>query len=75
MYERHDEIRLLFYTVIEHLKKSRGKHFREYKIFKEVLGENQEMREALLRFTHDVSTCPPEVLEWCKEQLNAEVPA
>ena len=75
MYKRHDEIRLLFYTVIERLRESRGQHFREWQIFVEVLGDTQETKDAFLRYLHDVSTCPPEVIQWCKEQLNAKVSA
>ncbi|MFZ3044101.1 MAG: hypothetical protein WA058_03305 [Minisyncoccia bacterium] len=75
MYTRHNEIRLLFYTTIELLKKSHGQHFREWQIFVEVLGDNQETSDAFLRYLHDVSTCPPEVLEWCKEQEIQQVPA
>lgn len=75
MYTRHNEIRLLFYTVIERLKKSRGPHFRERQIFVEVLGDTQETSAVFLGYLHDVSTCPPEVIRWCKEQINTQVPA
>lgn len=73
MYERHNEIRLLFYTVIEHLKKSRGSHFREWQIFVEALGNIQETSDAFLLYLHDVSTCPPEVIRWCEEQINPKI--
>ena len=72
MYTRHNEIRLLFYTAIEHLKKTRGPHFREWQIFVEVLGEDEANR-VFLGYLHDVSTCPPEVILWCQEQINPQV--
>lgn len=70
---KHDEVRLLFDGVIARLKESRGPRFREFQIFGEVLGENQETREAFSRFLHDVSTCPPPVIQWCQERINTTV--
>ena len=70
MHAKHNEINRLFDEVIAHLKKSGKPEFREYQIFAEVLGDTPERRVAFLRFLHDVSTCPPEVIRWCQRQIN-----
>jgi len=70
MYTRHNEIRLLFDDTILSLKASRGEHFRERQIFFEVLGEKPSTHEVFLKFLHDVSTCPQEVIRWCQRQIN-----
>ena len=67
---RHNEVNRLFDETIAHLKKSGKPNFREYQIFAEVLGDTPERREAFLRFLHDVSTCPPEVIQWCQGRIN-----
>lgn len=73
MYTRHNEIRLLFDDTILSLKASRGDHFREQQTFFEVLGEKPETHAVFLKFLHDVSTCPIEIIAWCQNQLNAKV--
>ena len=56
-------------AVIER-KDPKGKgRFRDFAIFKEAMGENEEMYAALSRFLHDVTTCPQQVLNWCHEVL------
>ncbi len=72
MYTRHNEVNTLFDETIAHLKKSGKQNFREYQIFAEVLGDTPERREAFRKFLHDVSTCPPVVIWWCQEQINAK---
>ncbi|KKW39046.1 hypothetical protein A3C19_01915 [Candidatus Kaiserbacteria bacterium RIFCSPHIGHO2_02_FULL_54_22] len=73
MYTRHNEINHLFDETIAHLIKLHGPRFREKKIFLEVLGDTPEMRETFFRFLHDVSTCPPEVILWCRRQINTHL--
>ncbi len=65
----HDQIRTLFDTTIAMLAPTRGPRFREYQIFALVLGDPVARREQFLNFLHDVSTCPPEVIEWCQNEL------
>jgi len=67
----HDEVNQLFDETILCLSKARGAHFREQQIFKEVLGDTPKMSATFLQFLHDVSTCPPEVIQWCQRQINA----
>lgn len=74
MYTRHNEVNRLFDDTIDHLKKSGETRFREYQIFAEVLGDTPERRDIFLRFLHDVSTCPPEVIRWCQRQINKPLP-
>lgn len=69
----HDQVNALFDTTILMLAPTRGDRFREYQIFVEVLGNTAERREHFLRFLHDVSTCPPEVIAWCQRELHALV--
>lgn len=69
----NDQINTLFDTTIRMLAPTRGGRFREYQIFVEVLGDTPERRERFLCFLHDVSTCPPEVIEWCQQELHALV--
>ena len=62
--------RFLNETVIPHLKKTHGEHFRDRQIFEEVFGDTPAMHEKFLKFLHDSSSCPPEVMNWCKRLLN-----
>lgn len=73
MYSEHEKIRLLLEETIAHLKESRGEHLRDKQIFKEVLGDTPEMHEAFFIFLHDVSTCPLEVIRWCRVQINTHL--
>jgi hypothetical protein len=69
-YVRHEEVRILLDAAIDLLRISRGKRFRDRQIFAEVLNDTPETREAFRRFLHDVSTCPPQVIQWCQKQIN-----
>ena len=71
MYTRHNEVRQLFDEAIAKFIKSGDLQFRDRQIFEEVLGDTLEMREMFFVFLHDVSTCPPEVIKWLQEQINA----
>jgi len=70
MFTKHEEVRKLFDETIDHFKKLGKPNFREYQIFAEVLGDTKERRDMFSRFLHDVSTCPPEVIQWCQRQVN-----
>jgi len=72
MYTQHNAVNLLFDETIAHFKKLGKPNFREYQIFAEVLGDTPERRSAFLKFLHDVSTCPPEVIRWCQRQINVK---
>ncbi len=74
MYTRHEEVRQLLDETIAHFKKLGKQNCREYQIFVEVLGEMHMpgRHEVFLGFLHDVSTCPPAVIWWCQEQINAQ---
>lgn len=66
-----EEVRRFFdEEVLPCLAKTHGDGFREWQIFKEVFSDTPATREKFLRFLHDVSTCPPEVMSWCKRQLS-----
>ena len=69
-YSQHEEVRLLMEATIARLEKSLGTGFREFRIFTHVLGNTPETHDALFKYLHDVSTCPPEVIRWCQEKIN-----
>lgn len=65
------EIRRFFEElVIPHLRETRGERFKDRQIFEEVFGKTQAMSDRFLEFLHDPSSCPPEVMSWCKRLLN-----
>jgi len=64
------EVDELFDETIGCLQRADRVQFRERQIFTEVLGDTEETREAFMRFLHDVSTCPPEVIQWCQVYIN-----
>ena len=70
MYTEHEKIRFLFEETISHFEKLGKKNFRDAQIFKEVLGDTPETDNAFSQFLHDVSTCPLEVIQWCRRQIN-----
>lgn len=70
MYTRHEEIRKLFDETIARFKKLNKPNYRDYQFFCEVMGDTAVRREAFLCFLHDVSTCPPDVIQWCQRQIN-----
>lgn len=72
-YTRHEEIRLLFEETIAKFKKKGKSNYRDFQFFIEVLGDTEETRKVFFEFLHDVSTCPPEVIQWCQEQINPRV--
>jgi len=69
-YVRCQEIRQLMDDTIAVLKKKGNERFREWQIFVELLGDTPETAETFLKFLHNVSTCPPEIIQWCQKQVN-----
>ena len=73
MYTEHEKIRQLLEETIRHLEKSDKKNFRDKQIFDVALGDTPGTGEIFLNFLHDVSTCPPEVIQWCRRQINVHL--
>lgn len=69
-YSQHEKVRMLVEAAIARLEQVHGAGFREFRIFVQVLGDTPDTSRRLYEYLHDVSTCPPEVIRWCQEELN-----
>lgn len=65
-----DDIRKLATDVTAVMRKRlKVKNFADCQIFELVLGKSAATLHTLFMYLHDVTTCPPEVIAWCEEQL------
>lgn len=62
------EINRLIDAVIAQRELRSEKRFKERQIFIAALGESRA-EDALYEFLKNVSTCPPEVIHWCQNEL------
>ena len=67
------EIRKLLDETADRFAKQGRELFKDRQIFLAALGDTPETEAKFHAWicSHDVTTCPPEVIAWCQAQLNS----
>ncbi len=67
-------IRKLLDETADHFAKQGRELFKDRQIFLAALGDTPETEDKFRMWicSHDVTTCPPKVLAWCKKQLGLQ---
>ncbi len=67
-----EKVRKLLDETAARFAKQGRELFKDRQIFLAALGNTQKTEERFRLWicSHDVTTCPPEVIAWCKKQLD-----